>query len=119
MYVQVLAETGIVGFLLFLTMLMSGVRALWRAVRLPNRSISALAWAWLLAFTVMLLGGLTKHDQYDKLLWITIGVSCYFDRLARTVLVKVFPINAASPTSLPPGRRLRGNERYEKQVRRA
>jgi O-antigen ligase len=119
MYVQVLAETGIIGFSLFLMMLMSGVRSLWRAARLPNREISALAWTWLLAFSVMLLGGLTKHDQYDKLLWITIGVSCHFDRLARTVLVRVFPIRAASPTGLPRGRRLRGNELYEKQVRRA
>ena len=83
MYIQVLAETGLIGATLFMGMLGTSFVALWRATRCANKRLSALAKAWLTAFIVLLVGGLTKHDQADKLLWICIGVSFYFELQSR------------------------------------
>jgi hypothetical protein len=35
---------------------------------------------WIIVFIVMLIGGITKTDQADKLLWLVIGLSSYFYR---------------------------------------
>ena len=34
----------------------------------------------IIVFVVMLIGGITKTDQADKLLWLVIGLSNYFYR---------------------------------------
>ncbi|MBK9926023.1 MAG: O-antigen ligase family protein [Anaerolineales bacterium] len=74
MYVQVLAETGLVGFFLFLAMLISTIREIWTLRNLSDPSIITLAQTWFIVFVIMLLGGLTKHDHYDKLIWIMVGI---------------------------------------------
>jgi len=74
MYVQVLAETGVVGIILFVTMLFSSLREMWRLRNSEDALVVALAQTWLVVFVIMLLGGLTKHDHYDKLIWIVIGL---------------------------------------------
>jgi len=74
MYIQVLAETGLVGLVLFVAMLITSLRLLWKTMHSKNFRISLLAQVWFVVSAVMLLGGLTKHDHYDKLLWITFGL---------------------------------------------
>lgn len=81
MYVQILAETGLVGFALFLGLILSALWKLWRASQ-QSSGVSQLARMWLIALLVMLIGGLTKHDHYDKLLWLCIGASaCFQDQI--------------------------------------
>jgi O-antigen ligase len=77
-YVAVLAETGLVGLVLFLWLLVAAYSSVRRA-RLsydpPSREIAR---TWQIALIVLLVGGLTKHDQYDKLLWLILGAATSF-----------------------------------------
>jgi peptidoglycan/LPS O-acetylase OafA/YrhL len=50
---------------------------LWKAMRRKN-SLSGLATTWLIVLVVMVVGGLSKHDQYEKLLWLGMGTSLCF-----------------------------------------
>ena len=75
LYVNVLAETGSVGFLVYFFMLLSALRNFWVA-----ENITSLRTVWLLAFLVMLLGGVTMSSQYDKLLWFCVGISMCFSK---------------------------------------
>lgn len=74
MYVQLLAETGIVGLFLFLGLIGSVVRNLWIATRSQDSNLASLAKVWLIVLILMLLGGITKQDQFDKLVWICFGM---------------------------------------------
>jgi len=77
-YVGVLAETGVLGLLLFLALCFVALRTYWQAVtRLPSQD-AALANTWFTMLLVMLVGGLTKHDQYEKLIWFLIGMAAVF-----------------------------------------
>jgi O-antigen ligase len=75
MYIQVLAETGLVGLGLFLAMVGSSLLSLWHGVRSASSERKRLLSTWLIVLVVMLLGGLTKQDQYDKLIWFSLGMS--------------------------------------------
>jgi O-antigen ligase len=75
MYIQVLSETGLVGFIIFISIFITALNQLWKTTNSENDSVASLARIWLIILSIMLLGGLTKHDHYDKLLWITVGVS--------------------------------------------
>jgi O-antigen ligase len=77
MYMQVLAETGIVGLFLFMVVLVQAGLLLYKASRQDGASFN-IAYAWFIAFMVLLLGGLLKHDHYDKMLWLFIGISVTF-----------------------------------------
>src|SRR5439155_11451944 len=62
-YMAVLAETGLVGILLFLWLLLacySAVRRAWLSYDPESREIAR---TWQIALIVLLVGGLTKHDQ--------------------------------------------------------
>lgn len=84
MYIQVLSETGLVGIILFVAMFLASLRELWRLGRSGQVATASLAQTWLAVLILMLLGGLTKHDHYDKLIWIAVGLSVgRFGRLAR------------------------------------
>lgn len=71
MFIQLLAETGSVGFLLFMIMLFYAFVNFRKQLDGEN-NINRI---WMIAFFVMVLGGLMKHDHYDKLLWLLIGAS--------------------------------------------
>jgi O-antigen ligase len=77
-YIDILAETGIVGSILYGGMLISSLLAYWRASRWSPPAQAAIARTWLIVLVVILLGGLTKQDQYDKLLWMSLGVGACF-----------------------------------------
>ena len=78
LYVALLAETGLVGLLLFLWLAVAAYSAVRRARHSYDRESREIARTWQIAIIVLLLGGLTKHDQYDKLLWLTFGACASF-----------------------------------------
>lgn len=82
-YISMLAETGIVGFLLFFALL---IRALWTFLKsrsIVNPEFKPIVNAWLIVFIILLLGGITKTDQADKILWLSMGSSIFFSNLPR------------------------------------
>lgn len=74
MYIQILAETGLVGFALFVLLIYVSLRSIFRQKANHLRDV------WLIVSLVMLLGGVTLSSQYDKLIWVTFGISTYFSR---------------------------------------
>lgn len=99
MYVQVLSETGLVGFFLFGLMLITALKnfRLDEGVNKPGGL--SLQDSWLIAFIVMLVGGITKSDQANKLVWMMMGASVYFSQGAKIL------VNDASnqPSNHPSG----------------
>jgi len=83
MYIQVLAETGFVGFALFMFLILKSLQNIWRAGRTGDPNTISLRNVWLVVFLVMLIGGITLSSQYDKLVWFVMGVSIYFRKLVR------------------------------------
>jgi len=81
MYIAVLSETGIIGLVLFLLMFVSASRAILKTIRSKNNNVSELALNWLIVIILVLLAGLTKHDHYDKLNWIVIGIVVSISRI--------------------------------------
>ena len=70
-YMSLLAETGTVGFLLYVGMIVAVVQSLWKSSRSPD----SLGLTLLLALAIFLFTGLTGDLQFNKLLWIVIGIS--------------------------------------------
>jgi O-antigen ligase len=77
-YINVLAETGLVGFGLFLLMLILALKNYLQSGKIDDIKSIALRNVWLIVFLITLLGGITLNGQNDKLLWFLIGVSVYF-----------------------------------------
>jgi len=80
-YVSMLAETGIIGLILFLSIIAIALGNFIKARRFQQSTYLNLYNTWLIVLLVMLIGGLTKTDQIDKLLWMVMGLSVYFSRL--------------------------------------
>ncbi|MBN1564070.1 MAG: O-antigen ligase family protein [Anaerolineae bacterium] len=97
MYLQILAETGMVGLFFFVSILLSALLALFRASRSANREMRELATIWLIVFIVLLSGGITKHDHYEKLIWLCVGVASYFDYFNKSSTRTVEEENASGP----------------------
>lgn len=81
MYVAVLSETGIIGLFFFLMMFVLVLRDLLKVIRSKNTNVSELAKNWLIVIILVLLAGITKHDHYDKLNWIVIGMGVSISRM--------------------------------------
>ena len=74
-YVTMLAETGTVGFLLFMALVASagtGLKNNW--LRPVRERHGTLQYTWLTAFVVMLFGAITGDDHTHKFLWLIFGV---------------------------------------------
>jgi len=54
----------------------------WKVTKTNNGLQSRIASTWFLVLLVMVLGGLTKHDQYEKFLWVCIGASAGLYRVS-------------------------------------
>jgi O-antigen ligase len=94
-YLQVLSETGIVGFALFMSMVGISLKNFFRKDIRLNSPEMALRTTWLIAFIVMLMGGITKSDHADKFSWMVMGLSVYFAAGSQTQEV---PAKASSPS---------------------
>jgi putative inorganic carbon (HCO3(-)) transporter len=81
-YFSVLAETGVIGFVVYMGMvgasLFYSFRAAWT---LPDKDAAFLAHTWFTVLVVILVGGITKQDQYDKLLWLSLGACTAMETL--------------------------------------
>lgn len=82
-YVQILSETGIVGFLMFMGMFVATFLNLLKSKVSSEESGLTLSKIWLITFIVMILGGLTKSDHADKLTWAIVGISALFANQSR------------------------------------
>jgi len=74
-YLQVLAETGVIGFILFCGMLVGTLHNFWQRAHSGNAEIAAINWIWLAILVLLLIGSLTKTDMIDKLFWFLLGLS--------------------------------------------
>lgn len=99
-YIQVLSETGIVGFLLFMGLFYTTLKNLWASSLIKDLEQLALRNVWLIAFIVMLLGGITKSDHADKLTWMVMGVSLYFTHQPQEVRSEITQKNASIRPSI-------------------
>ena len=75
MFVKVLAETGIVGFGLFIAIIWAALRGLRRARPPEISSKLHISDVWFAALLVIVLGGLLKDDHADKLFWLFLGIA--------------------------------------------
>lgn len=101
-YIQVLSETGIVGFFLYILMFYTALKNYWKSPLIKDVEQLALRNAWLMAFIVLLIGGITKSDHADKLTWMVMGVSLYFANKPQTVKAQISvknPSHIQSPST--------------------
>lgn len=85
-YVSMLAETGIFGFFLFMLFLITNLMNFARSIDRLDASYRPIAYAFFIVVLVLLAGGLTKTDQVDKVLWLSMGTSVFFINQIRTSL---------------------------------
>jgi O-antigen ligase len=83
-YIQVLSETGIVGFFLFMLLVFYSLRNLILS-KLKTMELLKIRNVWLIVLMVMLIGGITKSDHADKLSWMVMGISVFFANLRNSV----------------------------------
>jgi O-antigen ligase len=77
-YLELLVETGIVGLLLFLTVVVGSLTAAWRAARLADligeRSLAILAQSVFVATVAFRAGAVFISSGYDERLWVLLGL---------------------------------------------
>ncbi|OYU96741.1 MAG: hypothetical protein CFE21_00185 [Bacteroidetes bacterium B1(2017)] len=74
-YISVLVESGIIGLVIFVYFNFLTLKSLFSFRLIKNIRNSRILEAWFLSFIVFLIGGLTKHDHYDKLLFLFMGIA--------------------------------------------
>lgn len=79
-YFGLLAENGIVGLIFYLGLMVSTAIALIRVVRNGQGEWRGIARTWLFVFLLIMVGGITKHDQYDKFPWLIPGLALAIGR---------------------------------------
>jgi len=79
-YLTALAETGLVGFILFALLPVLSLKNFLQSGKIDDTTINSLRNVWLTVFVVVLLGEITANGLYDKLLWFLFGISVYFRR---------------------------------------
>ncbi len=84
-YIQVLSETGIIGFILFLVMLFNAFKNLWPSKINTQNGDEEFRHMWLIILIVISVGGLTITDLANKLLWMVMGVSITYGNISNVV----------------------------------
>ena len=77
-YIQILSETGLIGFLFFMGMYVFTFSNLILSKNKGEKQGLSLRRVWLITLIIMLLGGITKSDHADKLTWMVMGISAFF-----------------------------------------
>lgn len=99
MYIQVLAETGFLGFGLFVLLLAITLKNIWTSNNGSDPKFRFLRNAWAVVFLVMLVGGITKSDQADKLIWVTVGISSFFQAQNIFINQETVPVEMVNKTT--------------------
>lgn len=75
-YLSILVETGLVGFILFVSMLGMAIASLVRSSFRKLNDASFTMYTWLVVLLTLLVGGMTTSDQFNnKLIWFCIGLT--------------------------------------------
>lgn len=74
-YLNYLVETGLIGLGLFLFIVGAALYYYVRTIRRGDESLGRLTAIWLIALSLVLIGGLTKQDGDSKVQWLCIGMS--------------------------------------------
>ena len=77
-YVHVLSETGFIGFVLFMAMLIRALQNLWPSRSANSAEFGNLRDAWFIILLVISVGGITITDLGNKIFWMVLGVSAIF-----------------------------------------
>ena len=77
-YVQVLSETGTVGFFLFMAMLINAFKHLWPSPSRAKEEDEDLRNIWFIILLIISVGGITITDLANKILWMVLGISVVF-----------------------------------------
>lgn len=77
-YVQVLSETGIMGFIFFMTMLINAFKHLWPSHSRAIEVDQDLRNTWFIILVIISVGGITITDLANKILWMVMGISVVF-----------------------------------------
>lgn len=77
-YVQVLSETGIIGFILFMAMLIRSFQNLWPTALEIDEEFRSLRDTWFIVLLVISVGGISITDLGNKVFWMVLGVSAAF-----------------------------------------
>lgn len=78
MYVQLLSETGIIGLILFIGMGTVALNNLFKRMTTQDYNQAMIGWVWFATLMVIFVGGITKTDFSEKLLWVALGIG-FFD----------------------------------------
>ena len=80
-YIQALSETGLIGFLLFMVMLIYAFRHLWPRSSNDNYENEQLRNTWFIILLLISVGGISIDDLANKILWMVLGVSVAFSKV--------------------------------------
>jgi len=106
LYLQILSETGLPGFITFGAAMLLALRASWRrrgtALATGDHVVDGLATSCLLALTAYLIGCLFLPSAYPRYLWVLVGLSmatALVDRGADEQRFATAPAPTVSPTT--------------------
>lgn len=74
-YIQILAETGLVGFIFFSLMIAITIKNFKSRTHAENPRYALASWTWMVVLITLLVGAFTKTEVADKLLWFIVGLS--------------------------------------------
>ena len=73
-FIQVFAETGIIGFSIFISLLAISILKYLKIIKKSDKPFAEIYRTWLILLVILLIGSLTKADLIDKFLWFLLGL---------------------------------------------
>lgn len=74
-YIQVLSETGSVGFIIFIALLVVAVNNFRKNIKMLSGDLSDIFWVWLIILIALFVGFMSKTELISRLLWFLLGIS--------------------------------------------
>ncbi len=74
-FIQVLSETGLVGFVFFIALLFVVFGNFRSQIKRTERNFSDIHWTWMVIIILMLIGSMSKTELLDKFFWFLMGIS--------------------------------------------